>query len=193
MHIPWQSASHTLGSYRWMSKDWSELQCCLLGFLFTLPNSWVSPEHYQPSINPMLPFLFLSRVPCPFPTHYLIRCEASMLSPTSPCYLSKPLYPLISPPTQAASGWTTWAAVGLSGVWLNVPPGVGGTVTVPTMRMLGSSARTSASLASQIPMSLRSVVHKHTHRHTHTHTHTHHPRRQDRKGCGVVICGDTRM
>ena len=53
-----------------------------------------------------------------------------------------------------------------------MPPGVGGTVTVPTMRMLGSSARTSASLASQIPMSLRSVVHKHTHRHTHTHTHT---------------------
>lgn len=39
-------------------------------------------------------------------------------------------------------------------------------MTVPTMRMLGSSARTSASLASQIPMSLRSVVHKHTHTHT---------------------------
>lgn len=49
-----------------------------------------------------------------------------------------------------------------------MPPGVGGTVTVPTMRMLGSSARTSASLASQIPMSLRSVVHKHTHTYVHT-------------------------
>lgn len=109
MHIPWQSASHTLGGYHWMGKDRSELQCWLLGFLFTLPNSWVSPEHYQLSINPMLPFLFLSRVPCPFPTHYLTRCEASMLSPTSPCYLSKPpLSPLPHRPHLAGQPELQW-------------------------------------------------------------------------------------